>query len=55
MNKYFISTENKEDAFKKQFIDESYRMDDNSNLSEIAKEEGNNFDTNLIPGIGIEE
>ena len=48
------SDENYADKLKKQFIDESYRMDDNSNVSKIAQLEGNNIDDELMPGIGIE-
>lgn len=56
-NKTTIPSEDKADKLQKQFIDESYRMDDNSNLSEIAREEGltMNDDDDLIPGIGREE
>ena len=36
------------------FVDESYRMDDNSNYSETALSESDNADDPLIPGIGVE-
>lgn len=41
------------DEIKEHFIDESYRMDDNSNYSKIALNESDNVDDRLIPGIGI--
>ncbi|GEM_PF-2597423 len=44
-----------EKDLRARFIDESYRMDDNSNYSEIALEESDNIDDPLIPGIGTEE
>ncbi len=46
---------NKDNDLHAHFIDESYRMDDNSNYSSIALEESENIDDPLIPGIGIEE
>ena len=36
-------------------MDESYRMDDNSNYSTTALEENKNIDDPLIPGVGVEE
>lgn len=36
------------------YIDESYRMDDNSDFSEIALSESDNIDDPLIPGVGVE-
>jgi hypothetical protein len=36
------------------FVDESYRMDDNPNYSEIALNENEIMDDPLIPGIGTE-
>ncbi|MCC8147187.1 MAG: hypothetical protein LIO93_12315 [Bacteroidales bacterium] len=47
--------ENNEERLSKRFIDESYRMDDNSNLSEIARLEGEDLNDDLIPGVGVEE
>lgn len=47
--------ESKEEKLKKQFVDESYRMDDNSNLSEIARQENDNIEDSMIPGVGVEE
>ena len=36
------------------FVDESFRIDDNSNISQTALEESNDMGDPLIPGIGIE-
>ncbi|MDR2037828.1 MAG: hypothetical protein LBQ60_07890 [Bacteroidales bacterium] len=36
------------------FVDESFRMDDNSNISELAQEESEGMNDPLVPGLGVE-
>ncbi|NDV45777.1 hypothetical protein D0T49_01760 [Paludibacter sp. 221] len=47
--------EHKTGAKEIRYVDESYRMDDNTNFSPTAMEEDVLLDEPLVPGIGIDE